>query len=269
VRAARSLHLKKHRREQRCFLVEGPTAVEAALAAPAITLDRIFVDSRVTLPPAIAAKAGSRHVEVLAVDDRTMHALAQTKTPQGVVAVAKFFDQDPGRLVEIAGDTSRPCIVLVLHDVADPGNAGTLIRSAEAFGAAAVCCGSAGVDPYNEKVARASLGSMFYVPLICYDEWSKLSEALVAAQISLVAAEAGAPDVRTVTLPRRVALLVGNERHGVAGVPEEAIEARIGIPQTPRAESLNAAVAGSILLYELARAHKMTPDTSSVRTSAT
>ena len=254
MRAARSLHLKKHRREERCFLVEGPTAVEAALDAPAITLDRIFVDSRTSLPPAIAAKAGSRHVEVLAVDERTMHALAQTKTPQGVVAVARFFDQEPARLVEIAGDPSQPCIVLVLHDVADPGNAGTLIRSAEAFGAAAVCCGSAGVDPYNEKVARASLGSMFHVPLVCYDEWSELSDALAAAKISVVAAEAGAPDVRSVTVPRRLALLVGNERHGLADVPEEAIEARIGIPQTSRAESLNAAVAGSIMLYEIARA---------------
>jgi TrmH family RNA methyltransferase len=269
VRAARSLHLKKHRREQRCFLVEGPTAVEAALAAPTVTLDRIFADSRVTIPPAIAAKAGSRHVEVLAVDDRTMRALAQTKSPQGIVAVARFFDLEPARLVEIAGETSQPCIILVLHDVADPGNAGTLIRSAEAFGAAAVCCGSTGVDPYNEKVARASLGSMFHLPLVCYDEWSKLGEALAAAEISLVAAEAGAPDVRTITVPRRVALLVGNERHGVAGVPEEAIEARIGIPQTPRAESLNAAVAGSIVLYEIARAHQSMPDARGARTSAT
>ena len=95
---------------------------------------------------------------------------------------------------------------------------------------------------------------MFHIPLICYDEWSKLGDALSAAEISLVAAEAGAPDVRSVTVPRRVALLVGNERHGVTGVPDGAIEARIGIPQTPRAESLNAAVAGSIVLYEIARA---------------
>ncbi|HYK53344.1 MAG TPA: RNA methyltransferase, partial [Candidatus Eremiobacteraceae bacterium] len=218
MRAARSLHLKKHRYEQRCFLVEGPTAIQAALDAPAVTLERIFVDSRVSLPAAIAAKAASQHVEVTAVDDRTMHSLSETRTPQGVVAVARFFDQEPSRLVEIIGDQGEACIILVLHDVADPGNAGTLMRSAEAFGAKAVCCGSAGVDPYNEKVARASLGSMFHLPLICYDEWSKLHDALVVAKVSLVAAEAFAPDVRAVTLPQRVALLVGNERHGVAGV---------------------------------------------------
>ena len=269
MRAARSLHLKKHRREQRCFLVEGPTAVQAALDAPAIELERIFVDSRLSLPTGIAAKAAARRVDVIAVDERTMHSLSETRTPQGVVAVARFFDQEPSKLVDIAGDPAGACIILVLHDVADPGNAGTLIRSAEAFGAAAVCCGSAGVDPYNEKVARASLGSMFHVPLVCYDEWSKLRDALVAANISLVAAEASAPDVRSVTLPHRVALLVGNERHGIADVPPDAIDARIGIPQTVRAESLNAAVAGSIVLYEIARALKTVAETGGARTSAT
>lgn len=269
MRAARSLHLKKHRHEQRCFLVEGPTAVEAALAAPAVTVDRIFVDSGSALPPEIAAKAAARHVEVVAVDDRTMHALSETRTPQGVVAVAEFFDLEPAKLVDLAGDAPKACVILILHDVADPGNAGTLMRSAEAFGAVAVCCGSGGVDPYNEKVARASLGSMFHIPLVCYEDWNKLHEALVAAKISLVAAEAGAPDVRTITPPKRVALLVGNERHGVAGVPAEAIEFRVGIPQTARTESLNAAVAGSIILYEIARALKTLPETGTPRTSAT
>lgn len=268
MRAARSLHLKKHRREQRCFLVEGPTAVEAALDASGITLERVFIDSRVSLP-SIAAKAASRHVDILAVDDRTMHSLSETRTPQGVVAVARFFDRAPGRLVELAGDVAKSCIILVLHDVADPGNAGTLMRSAEAFGAAAVCCGTGGVDPYNEKVARASLGSMFHVPLVCYDEWGELRDALSAASVSLVAAQPSAPDVRGVTLPRRVALVVGNERHGLAGVPADAIDARIGIPQASRAESLNAAVAGSILLYELARALDTMPDFGGPRTSAT
>ena len=269
MRAARSLHLKKHRREQRCFLVEGPTAVQAALDAEAVTVERIFVDTRVSLSAGIAAKAASRHVDVIAVDDRTMHSLSETRTPQGVVAVARFFDRGPSQLVEITGDPATACIILILHDVADPGNAGTLIRSAEAFGAAAVCCGSAGVDPYNEKVARASLGSMFHVPLVCYDEWSELRDALVAASVSLVVAEAFAPDVRAITLPHRVALLVGNERHGVAGVPPDAIDARIGIPQTVRAESLNVAVAGSIVLYEIARALKTVPEGSAARTSAT
>lgn len=245
--------MKKHRREQRCFLVEGPTAVEALLDASAIGIERIFVAAGVTMPASITSKAAARHVDLLAVDARTMHSLSETRTPQGIVAVARFFHQGPAALETIAGHPGTPCTILVLHDVSDPGNAGTLMRSAEAFGVAALCCGSGGVDPYNEKVARASMGSIFHVPLVCYDDWPALVGIFQRIGIGVVAAEAGAPDVRAVTLPKRLALVVGNERHGVTGVPAGDIEMRVGIPQSPRAESLNAAVAGSIILYEISR----------------
>lgn len=267
MRAAKSLHLKKHRREQRCFLVEAPTAVESLLDAPGIVTERIFVLEGLALPDALLAKAAAREVEVLAVESRTMHALSSTQTPPGIVAVARFFHQAPAALETIAGDTASPCTILILHDLADPGNAGTLMRSAEAFGAAAVCCGAGGVDPYNEKVARASLGSMFHLPLVCYEDWTVLAGVLGRIGVAVVAAEAGAPDVRSVTLPRRIALVVGNERHGVAAVPDGAVGIRVGIPQASRAESLNAAVAGSIVLYELSRAIGSLPKSDAPRTS--
>ena len=259
--------MKKHRREERCFLVEGPTAVEALLDAPAIGIERIFMLKGLALPEPLLAKAAGRRVDVIAVDLRTAHALSRTQTSPGIIAVARFFHQPPSALASIVGDRSMRCTVLVLHDVTDPGNAGTLIRSAEAFGAAAVCCGSGGVDPYNEKVARASLGSMFHVPLVCYDAWAELAAALRGAGVEVVAAEAGAPDVRSVTLPARLALVVGNERHGLSNVPSGDISVRVGIPQAPRPESLNAAVAGSIVLYEISRGFGSVPGGVSVRTS--
>jgi TrmH family RNA methyltransferase len=159
-------------------------------------------------------------------------------------------------------------VVAVLHHIADPGNAGTLIRSAEALGAAAVCCGSGSVDPYNDKVIRASMGSIFHLPLFLYDGWERLAAAVRAAQLSLVAAEAGAPDVRLVTIPIRAALVVGHERLGLADIPAHDIQLRIGIPQHRRAQSLNAAVAGSIALYEIARASGCLPE-GPVRTNDT
>ena len=261
--------MKKHRREQRCFLVEGPTAVEALLDAPSIGVERIFVVAASAPPSAVAAKAAARHVEMLAVDERTMRSLSQTRTPQGVVAVAGFVHLPPAALESVAADALKACVVLVLHDLSDPGNAGTLIRSAEAFGAAAVCCGSDAVDPYNEKVARASLGSMFHVPIVCYDEWGDLAGVFKRVGIAIVTAEAGAPDVRSVTLPARLALVVGNERHGLSNVPSGDISVRVGIPQAPRAESLNAAVAGSIALYEISRAVGSVPKGVAARTSGT
>ena len=154
----------------------------------------------------------------------------------------------------------RPQTVAVLHEINDPGNAGSLMRSAEALGVRAVCCGIAGVDPYNDKVVRASMGSMFHLALFCYDEWPQMAEAAREAGLQIVAAEAGAPDVRSVTLPPRTALVVGHERRGLSAVPGGDIAMRVGIPQSSRAESLNAAVAGSIVMYEIARASGCLPN---------
>ena len=249
VRAARSLHQKKHRQERRCFLVEGPTAVAALLGAPSIEVEDVFVLPGNEHAQKTTAAALDRGLRVHSVDERTMRALSQTKEPQGIVASARFFHREIVSLGQIVGDAPT-AVALVLHDIADPGNAGTLIRSAEAFGAACVCVGSTAVDPYNEKLIRASMGSIFRVPLCCYERWDDLAAAARDASLTIAGAEAGASDVRSVTLPLRCALVVGHERHGLPG----AIQFRIGIPQFPSAESLNAAVAGSLLLYEIARA---------------
>jgi TrmH family RNA methyltransferase len=259
------LHLKKHRSEQRCFLVEGPTTVEAALASNAVVLERIFVHPDVE-HPAAAAIAKAAGVPVFAVDERTMRSLAQTQTPQGIVAVARFFDQAVDRLAASTGDESRPLLVVILHDIGDPGNAGALIRSADAFGAGAICFGHNGVDPYNEKVVRASMGSMFHLPLLRYEAWPQMAQAARAAHLTVIGAQAGAPDVRGAAIPERVALLVGHERRGLSGVPADDIGTHVGIPQSARAESLNAAVAGSIVMYEIARISGSLP-TSAARTN--
>ena len=191
--------------------------------------------------------------EVVRVDARTLGSLAQTKTPQGIVAVVGFLDHSANELPAIVpGDGSA--LVLVLHDLADPGNAGTLLRSAEAFGVHAVCFGPHAVEPYNDKVVRASMGSLFRVPLVRYAEWYELTDALRTTQLVIMAADASGQDVRSITVPERMALLVGQERHGLAEVARSDVQASIGIPQRSAVESLNAGVAGSLLLYECARA---------------
>ncbi len=227
--------------------------MEAVLRAGTVTLERIFVDMAVDRAD-INAAAGAANVPIVAVDERSMRSLAQTQHPQGVIAVARFFHRNIAGLADAVGRGGGACLVAVLHEINDPGNAGTLMRSAEALGASAVCCGIDGVDPYNDKVVRASMGSMFHLPLFCYDEWTQLAGAAREAALQVVAAEAGAPDVRSVTLPARTALVVGHERRGLSGVPGGDIAMRVGIPQSSRADSLNAAVAGSIVMYEIARA---------------
>ena len=188
------------------------------------------------------------------MDRRTLESLSQTKTPQGIVAVAGVLDREAGELKGLVAG-GGPARVLILPNLSDPGNAGTLIRSAEAFGASAVCFGPQAVEPYNDKVVRASMGSLFRVPIVRYDDWPDLVAGLRAADLRIVGADAGGADVRTITLPARAALVVGQERHGLAGIPREDLDVVVALPQRVGIESLNAGVAGSLLLYELARAH--------------
>jgi RNA methyltransferase, TrmH family len=251
VRAARLLHHKKHRLQRRCFLIEGPQLLEAALAAGA-RIEQVFVlDDGALLSADAIGRLGDR---VLRVDRRTLDSLAQTTTPQGVVAVVGFVHHEADELERLV-PSGVPAAVLVLADLSDPGNAGTLIRSAEAFGASAVCFGPHAVEPYNDKVVRASMGSLFRVPIVRYEEWQQFVTAAHAARLQIVGSDARGDDVRRVTLPDRAALIVGQERRGLDEIPRADFALVLALPQREGVESLNAGVAGSLLLYELGRAH--------------
>ncbi|MDQ6768239.1 MAG: RNA methyltransferase [Candidatus Eremiobacteraeota bacterium] len=263
VRAARLLQQKKHRLERRCFLIEGPTLVEAALESGA-AIEQVFIldeKSRAAdFPPrsVVALERSTKfaplHGAVLRVDRRTLDSLSQTKAPQGIVAVAGFVHREVSELERLLPGEGAAA-VLVLPNLSDPGNAGTLIRSAEAFGARVVCFGPEAVDPYNDKVVRASMGSLFRVPLVRYESWTQFVAAARAADLRIVAADASGEDVRVVTLPQRAGLVVGQERHGLAGIPRDGLDMVVALPQCAGSDSLNAGIAGSIVLYEFARAN--------------
>jgi RNA methyltransferase, TrmH family len=254
VKAARLLHTKKHRTEARCFLVEGPTLLNAALDA-GVKPTEVFV----ARAPSPASDAAARRAEAAGaaaheVDARTLESLAQTRTPQGVIAKVPFLDE-PLEALARRLPAAGPVTLLVLDDLDDPGNAGTLVRSAEAFGAAAVCFGPHSVEPYNDKLVRASMGALFRIPIARYRDWPQLQAALAGVSIRIVGAAAQAPDIRSMDLGERVALVLGNERQGIEALPARALDQVVGVPQQPAGDSLNVAIAGSILLYELARKH--------------
>jgi RNA methyltransferase, TrmH family len=167
-----------------------------------------------------------------------------------------FFHREGEALRDLLA-AEGPALILVLHDLDDPGNAGTLVRSAEAFGASAVCFGPESVEPYNDKVVRATMGALFRVPIVRYENWAALSGVLRDTNLRVLGADAEGPDIRSVHLPERVALILGNERRGLSDMPAGAFELRVSIPQRPSADSLNVGVAGSILLYEIARCGKL------------
>jgi TrmH family RNA methyltransferase len=200
----------------------------------------------------VLARLAAAGVPVRRVGGGVIDRVASTVTPQPIVAVAERSSAGIGALDGAAAGSAAP--VLVAVDVADPGNAGTLVRSAEAAGVAAVVfCGNS-VDPSSPKVVRSSAGALFGIPVVEVDSPVEVLDALGAAgrRRLATAARAGAPYDRC-DLTGPVALVLGGEAHGLPAPVLEHVDGRITIPMTGAAESLNVAVAGSVLVFEAAR----------------
>ena len=228
-------------------MIDGPTLLADALAA-GVEVEEVFTSGGHDDVVAAAAAAGATVREVAA------HVLARatdTVTPQGVAAVAVRVEVglEDALLAMAAG-----AMGLVLVDVADPGNAGTLVRAAEAAGASAVLfCGSS-VDPSNGKCVRASAGALFHVRIAVGGEVRPVLEGLGDLGVRRVATvvQGGVPyDQADLTGP--LALVVGSEAHGLTHAALEAVDDRVSIPMVGRSESLNVAMAGSVLCFESLR----------------
>jgi RNA methyltransferase, TrmH family len=253
VVAARRLLRRRHRDLTGLFLAEGPPAVGAALAAGAVV--DLFVTEAVGAGDlADAARAGA--AGVWTVTDAALAALTETVTPQGVVAVCRQRHRD-------RPDVGAARLVVVLAPVTDPGNAGTVLRTADAAGADTVVFAAGSVDPYNGKCVRASAGSLFHVDLVRGGEPAEVVADLRAAGLTVLAADPyGETDldacVDAGTLTARTAWLFGGEAHGLAPDVAAAAHARVRVPIHGRAESLNLAAAAAVCLYASARAHRET-----------
>jgi TrmH family RNA methyltransferase len=174
--------------------------------------------------------------------------VAQTATPQGLVAVM------PGVTRALDGLPAAPRLVCVLAEVRDPGNLGTVVRAADAFGADAVATTRGSVDPQGPKAARAAAGSLFHLPVVAGVPWPNLRSALRERHLRLVGADPHAPDpVDAAPLDEPVALVLGNEAHGLPAEVRAGLDLVVRVPLAGRAESLNLAAAAAVLLYEAAR----------------
>jgi TrmH family RNA methyltransferase len=239
VSHARRLLRPAVRRTERRFLLEGPQAVSAAAAAGLLL--EVYATEQ--------AAAGLRlEVPVTIVGDRALATLTDTVTPQGLVGVAGTLDVPLTRA--LAG---APQLVVVLHDVRDPGNAGTIIRTADAAGADAVLLTGDAVDVHNGKCVRASAGSIFHVP-IAAAPWPEALAALHARGLQVLATSgAGERELDELDLTGPVAWVLGNEARGLDGAVLASADAAVRIPLHGRAESLNVASAAAVCLYAAAR----------------
>jgi len=184
------------------------------------------------------------------VDDAAVADIADAVTPQGIVARCRSVL----RTVDALPQDAR--LVAVGVDVRDPGNAGSIIRAADAAGADAVVFSGDSVDPLNPKAVRATVGSLFHLPVIVERDFAAVAAALRDRGASLLAADgAGEVDLFEADLSGPTAWLFGNEAHGL-GVWAELADARVAIPIYGRAESLNLATAAAVCLYASARAQR-------------
>ncbi|MBX3283833.1 MAG: RNA methyltransferase [Actinobacteria bacterium] len=248
TRLAKLARRREERAEQRAFVVEGPLLAGVALDAGAPILDA-YLDEAALDRPEIAAVAARLEevVEPWVVPAGTLDRVGDAVTSQGLVAVC-------GRAEPVWPHPSATDLVLVLVDVADPGNAGTLVRSAVAAGAGTVVV-AGGVDPTSPKVVRSSAGALFGVDVVVTDLGPvEVVDRLDASGYAVVATVVdGASPYDAVDLTGPVAVVVGNEAHGLPAAVAEVAQRAVSIPMAGPTESLNAAMAGTIVCFEVLR----------------
>ncbi|GII80861.1 RNA methyltransferase [Sphaerisporangium rufum] len=252
VKAAKRLAKRAFRDRDRAFLAEGPQAVREALALPEVTVELFTTAEAAARHPEIVSAARAAGVPVHPASGEVMAELAQTVTPQGLLAVCRFVHVPLAEAV-----TADARLVAVLAHVRDPGNAGTVLRTADAAGADAVVFTDASVDPYNGKCVRASAGSLFHLPVVTGVPVAGTVAHLRESGLRVLAADgAGKHTLDDVDLAGPTAWIFGNEAWGL---PEEVLalaDEVVRVPIYGRAESLNLATAAAVCLYASARSRR-------------
>ncbi len=244
VRYVRSLYRKSVRHREKRLVVEGLRLVEEMNEAgqePAFAFHTQAFSARVE-GRALLGALRSTGREVLPVSDGVMRAMAGTKSPQGILAVLPFPEVAP----------HAPALVLILDQLRDPGNLGTILRSAEAAGAGRVITAKGTVDVFSPKVVRGAMGAHFRLSILYDCEWKEILGELEGRQV-LLADPAGEVPYFEVDWTQHTTLIVGGEAHGPRPEARELASGAVSIPMQGGAESLNVAVATSIILFEAAR----------------
>ena len=257
VRAVAKLTKRSARQETGLFLLEGPQAAREALAYRPDTLVEIFATpTALERHPDLRDTARDAGVEVVFTTEPVLDAMADTVTPQGIVAVAR---QSPTSVRDVFA--AAPRLVAICEEVRDPGNLGTIIRAADAAGADAVVLTGRTVDPYNPKVVRATTGSLFHVPLAVGGELESVVQRAHDAGLQVLAADVGGDDLLVArtegVLAGPTAWVFGNEARGLDEASVALADRALRLPIFGRAESLNLATAASVCLYESAFAQRV------------
>ena len=256
VKAAQRLAKRAFRVRERRFLAEGPQAVREAVARPGTVLEVYVTREAAERHADLVAAAEAAGVPAQLASGEVLAALSQTVTPQGVVAVCALLDVPLADLL-----STPPRLLAVLAHARDPGNAGTVVRAADAAGADGVLLTGDSVDPYNGKCVRASAGSLFHLPVSVGGRVEDDLPALRAAGLTVLAADGHADldlddAADSGVLDGPTAWVFGNEAWGLPEATRALADRVVKVPIHGRAESLNLATAAAVCLYASARAHR-------------
>ena len=258
VRSVGGLSRRSVRERSGLFLAEGPQAVREAVRHRPDVIEDLYVEtSSATAEPwaQILAEADAAGVRVTGVDAAVLAAMSDARTPQGGAAVCRRLDVPLAQVL-----ASAPRLLCVLAHVRAPGNAGTVLRGADATGADAVIVTQASVDVYNPKVVRSTVGSLFHLPVVLGVPVDEAIAAVSAAGLATYAADGGGdtstPDA---DLARPHAWVMGNEAWGLPEDTRSRCDAVVALPIYGAAESLNLAMAATVCLYASAGALHGTP----------
>jgi TrmH family RNA methyltransferase len=246
VKQLRAAFLGHARLSGGLIAIEGDHLLEEALRS-GMVLKTVFVSERREVPRAVP-----RGVEVLRLTEDVFGSVVETQSPQGVAALLV----PPVRVLEdVLSGSGAAALILIAAGLQDPGNLGTLVRSAEAFGASGVLTTAGTVSAWNQKALRASVGSVFRVPVVGVEveEVAELKGRGMRLIAAVGADDSGVIAAQEMDFTSPCALMIGNEGAGLAAEWVEMCDARVTIPCPGAVESLNAAVAGSLLLYEASR----------------
>lgn len=245
IKLVRSLARRRERYATRQFIVEGVRLIEEAVNAnitPMLVLHTAQVEDDARART-LLERLRTMTSEVYAASDAVMKGIASTETPQGILAVVPFIELPM---------PAQPQFVLIIDSVRDPGNVGTILRSARAAGVDALFFAPHTADPYNDKVVRAAMGAHFAIPLRVAS-WQMIADAIPHIARVYLADAHGEIVYTNADWSRPVALIVGGEAEGASEMAQKIAKARVRIPMRGGAESLNAAMAATVLLFQAAR----------------
>ncbi len=244
VQAARALETAKERTRQGAFLCDGEHMAGEALTVCPQRVRTLFVDRDCTERFAALLAKAPEAAEVYCVPQSVMAAISQVKTPQGIAAVVALPDSVP-----LENQTGR---LMLLENVQDPGNVGTILRTLDAAGFTGCILTRGCADPYAPKALRATMGSALRIPLSFVEDAAKAVEILNRRGYATIAASLdGQPFYARENLGEQVCVLIGNEGQGLTPAAQAACTHRYKLPMRGGAESLNAGIAAAIMMYDL------------------